>query len=925
MWIHSRTLLLFLFFTLMAPATRAQFGAAQVILTGDDPDPVHAIDVDHDGDLDLVRTRIDQGLLWYADLDGLGTFGPPGVIIPPPFEPTAWYLVDLGTDGLLDLIYHDPVDNTIKVALALGAGLFEPATPVLTLAGTVQAMTTAEISGDGLVDLVLLVSDGSGGNELHWAMNTGTGFGTPQATGVTFMDHAPLRILVADIDQIGGTDLITWDADQNVVVLLNAQGDGSTWVTQVVFNSAASPLEKPQLIDVDADGDLDLAEARFPAVHWMENTLDEGGQLRFWVDHQIAAWTTAGEGSFGHFGCGPGAGVMYRAANPNVGMLWSHWLPELNDLAFPNEISSPPIGSQPLLADLNGDGHDDLILFENGERLWYPSTLTTPTTILELPALEPLCKFGPGLPLPEAIPAGGHWSGPSVIDDVLHRSLLWGQGTIELGHAYYEPAGCPVGANADILVVDGPMITPAIGPVLCSGQGPIQLTSTPPAAEWFGIGPDAVIDPTIFHGGVIAAMFIDGTGTDCASETEPLVVWTSLAAEITPHASLCINSGPQLITILNAPPFGISWGGAIESWNSVGATFLPDQGAGTYPIILHADATQPGQCDGVDTLWLSVSDVFPEILITPVAPLCTTSAPLDLSPFGTPFGGFWSGPGITNGEFDPAQFPSGEYFLTYSYFAPEGCGASNALPVTVASEAVVTTNAADLILCATDGPIQFVGSPAGGTWAAPIDANGVLDPAITGPGDYPVVYAYSNGPGCLLLDATATLSVWTTTTPIIDPVGAICTTDDPVAISGSPDGTWSGSVNGSGPSVWLDPSALGAGLWPVTLTAAHEGQCPGSTTVDLLIEVCTGLSDPDPADLGAVPNPFTDRLTITVGSTAVLALELVDATGRRILAHGPQSTGSQLVLDLGGVPSGAYLLRVTRADGAVWTIRLLKV
>ena len=100
------------------------------------------------------------------------------------------------------------------------------------------------------------------------------------------------------------------------------------------------------------------------------------------------------------------------------------------------------------------------------------------------------------------------------------------------------------------------------------------------------------------------AIYEDVTGTVCAAESQPIEVWTSLPASIEPIGPFCITSGPQLVQAASAPPFGVSWSGDIDSWNSSGATFIPTS-PGTFTVVLHADPTSPFQCPGIDTLLIT--------------------------------------------------------------------------------------------------------------------------------------------------------------------------------------------------------------------------------------------------------------------------------------------------------------------------------
>ncbi|MBK9175379.1 MAG: T9SS type A sorting domain-containing protein [Flavobacteriales bacterium] len=902
----------------------AQFSAPQPFLQNDAADPLQAIDLDNDGDRDLVRFDAALGIVAYENFDGLGSFSFGGSLIGLDEPIGLWTLGDTDGDGLPDLLVELGDTQELHRVRNLGAGQFASPVLALTAPAALMALTLAELSGDSVLDLVFSVGIPGESASLHWALNTDGVFGQATPIGMAVSEGLAPFIRQGDLDESGGIDLLTMDGAYNVLVYRNIAGDGTEWMVETVYNAAAAPLSDPQLLDIDGDGDLDLGEAAFPDVQWIENTLQEGGVLGIWKPHSLEPWTSAGPGAFGQLGCGAGAGLVVFPLNPSAGVRYAHWLDAVGAIPFANGMPDVPRGSAPLLADLDGDGRDDLVLYVDGERLILLNVLQPATTEVILPELPTLCKYGPPLPLPEAAPAGGQWMGQHVIANEYFRSFVVGSGMQTIAHAVYETQGCPAGASAEFLVVEQPIISPAVSGVLCAGDGPIQLTSVPPATEWIGCGPDGVIDPAIFTQGVVVALYIDATGELCATETDPLVVWPSMPAQINPAGPFCVNSGTQLITSSGTPGAEHLWSGAIDGFNSAGASFLPSQGAGTYAVILTVEPMQPGQCEGVDTLLITVSDAFPEVELASVPLLCITSDPVDLLLLATPAGGTWSGPGISEGIVSPSVLGAGSHFLTYTYFAPEGCATSEALGIDVVAEAQVSVDAADLIFCTSDEPAQFTGLPEGGAWSTPIDGNGLLDPLNIAPGDYPVLYTWTGADGCTVVNATNTLYVLVTSTPVIDEVGVLCDDDAPIQLTGAPSGIWGGSISGSGASAWLDPVALGAGTWPVTLTAANDGECAGTTTVEVLIEVCTNVADAEATGFRAWPNPFSDHLTIETGTLPLTGLDVLDATGRLILHFGPLAGGSRRTLDLQGVPQGAYLLRSTGADGSTGLLRVLK-
>src|SRR5204863_2585433 len=178
---------------------------------------------------------------------------------------------------------------------------------------------------------------------------------------------------------------VVLNGDNMVLALRNSNGDATAWDVDTISIWSEYPYDKPQLIDVDLDGDLDLAEAGGISVHWAENPVGEGGTWGVFADHTLEGFETAGRGMFGHNGCGASTTLVFVPANPGLPVRWSAWLDELGNFAYRADLPSVPRGNNPLLADINGDGRDDLVLGHPTGAAWYASSLNEATTVLTLP------------------------------------------------------------------------------------------------------------------------------------------------------------------------------------------------------------------------------------------------------------------------------------------------------------------------------------------------------------------------------------------------------------------------------------------------------------------------------------------------------------------------------------------------------------
>lgn len=888
---------------------------------------IRAEDCDADGHMDLIALQAAGGIQWYRNGDGQGTFQAVLPVAPSADANSIWAMADLTGDGAPEVVFT--ADNGLGLFLSTndGSGSFGPPVLLWELSGPEQlslaALTLAEFTGDGLRDIVVSVNSDDDGASVQLSANLVTGFGPFSPIGSGVNGPAPGFLLQGDIDGTGGNDLLFQDWNNNVMVLRNQSGDGTLWVSDTI--SAGDweyGLSDPQLLDVDGDGDLDLAQCGFPNVFWKENPLEEGGVMLEWTPYQLESWTTAGPGAFGHLGCGTGAGYVCVPMNPSELPRYAHWLEPISGFSFSQVTAGIPLGSECLLADFDGDNRDDLVMNLNGEWLYMRNTTSPPLSPPVLPSLPTLCKWGPEFNLPDPQPSGGQWIGPGVFQNQLLRMSLSGQGVFQLGYAVFDASGCPSAETGLIQVYEYPLVSPFIGGEYCQNEAPIQLTAIPPDVSWEGIGPDGIFNPATFQGNAVVAQYTDVTGNTCTAESTPISIQWPVPVSIDPAGPFCINSGPQLITgNVSSPDF--FWAGDIDSWNSGGAVFLPAQGAGTYTLVLNANPATPSQCAGTDTLIVVVNDQFPTVSVAEVPILCSTSAPIDLMSFATPTGGTWAGPGITSNAFDPQAVESGAFVLTYTV-EEGGCLASEAVAIKVMSEAQILP-VPDEALCLYDAPVQFAAFPSGGTWGAPLTESGQFDPGGAGPGAFALSYSWTGPDGCVLQNPLIELSVLPTTVVSIEAVGVLCDNGPEVLVSGTPMGVWSGAVDGEGESVVVNPVQLGAGNWPITLTAALPGECAGSTTEMLVVEVCTGLEEAASSEFRAWPNPFGQAIEISIGGEAAESVELLDATGRVLTVAGPQAAGSMLRLSTDGFRAGPYLLRLRRFGATPVIVRLLKI
>ena len=253
---------------------------------------VWTADIDTDGDLDLVVARR-GGAGQVLRNNGDGSFvmqSPFSAGSSAPLHGFAW--ADVDGDGVPDAALLDGTGR-IRVLLNLRGGFREQALP----AGVPPALAiaAADVSGDGLVDVLALAADGSVAR-LSWqadrlALAAAEVVRIDPPPGLT-LDTA--RLLTADVDNNGAVDLIASGPAQSRLALAASNGGFRALPTPiaVAVTSAA---------DLDGNGRIELAGSSAEGPRVVRST---GTKAYHWQLVRPRAATATGDQRINSFGIG---------------------------------------------------------------------------------------------------------------------------------------------------------------------------------------------------------------------------------------------------------------------------------------------------------------------------------------------------------------------------------------------------------------------------------------------------------------------------------------------------------------------------------------------------------------------------------------------------------------------------------------------
>ena len=208
------------------PSTPLESDGIARVRAGRGPSALTAADVNADGILDLIVGNEVGGDVSVLLGDGRGGFQPSSSLFPAGPNPLDIAVGDFNRDTRLDLAIANHDTSVVTVLLGDGSGAFAPAIGSPFFTGSrphVHSVATADLNGDGLLDLVMESADTDSVQVLY-----GDGRGMFSSPAPFFVGALPYyRVRVGDLNGDGRPDVVVALSRENAVAVMRSDGRGN--------------------------------------------------------------------------------------------------------------------------------------------------------------------------------------------------------------------------------------------------------------------------------------------------------------------------------------------------------------------------------------------------------------------------------------------------------------------------------------------------------------------------------------------------------------------------------------------------------------------------------------------------------------------------------------------------------------------------
>ena len=280
------------------------------------------------------------------------------------------------------------------------------------------------------------------------------------------------------------------------------------------------------------------------------------------------------------------------------------------------------------------------------------------------------CINGAAVALTTGTPIGGTYSGTGVSNGQFNPQTA-GAGNHMLYYSYTNPqTGCSNTDSFLVTVSNLPQVNLGDFAAICVNADSLELAGGTPLGGVYsgpGVRNGYFFPATASVGTHFIRYTYTNPQTGCSNEDSGSIVVRALPVLSFPSLNaVCVNNAGFALS--TATPAGGTYSGTGVNNNQ----FLPQlAGIGTFTLTYTYTDTLTG-CRNSITRTITVNDV-PVVTLNPISAVCVSASTFALSG-GSPAGGTFSGPGVSNGQFNPFAAGAGTHAIVYTFTDPQtGC------------------------------------------------------------------------------------------------------------------------------------------------------------------------------------------------------------------------------------------------------------